>query len=79
MKPEVFQNRKDEIGNVKTLSGIKSVFEIIIRPNKEVLWRKYPCFCINCQNLDFMTCLCENTVGKLKIVVRSDQVIKIDN
>jgi hypothetical protein len=47
----------------------------VIRPEGEVLWRKYPCFCEKCQQLDWVECLNKDLVGEMKVVVGSGEDI----
>ena len=71
LKEETVKERIDQKPSFKTLSGIKSVFQYICKENGEVLWRKLPCFCKNCANLDWNNCACVEIVGKCKVVIKA--------
>ena len=70
---EKVRNTRDQIPAVKTVTGIKSVFQIIIKIDGEVLFRKYPCFCTDCCNMKWDECRNYALVGKVKKVVEAGQ------
>ena len=70
---EKVRSRRDQIPAVKTVVGIKKVFQIIIKKDGEVLFRKYPCFCPDCCNMKWDECKHAGLVGKVKKVVEAGQ------
>ena len=71
MKPEEVLSRKKEVGQVRTLVGIKSKYNYICLPDGEVMWRRYPCCCLACLDLRWGECSVPELVGKLETVVQS--------
>ena len=65
-----------KVKGVRTLTGINSVFTYIVAPNGEVLFRKFPCFCDECYNMNFNDCKYEDLVGKARIVVTAGENIR---
>ena len=61
---------------VKTLNGINKMFCYIVYPSGEVLFRKFPCFCDDCCNMNFKSCKFKALCGLPKVVVKSGQVIR---
>ena len=74
LKKELVQERLSEKPCFKTLNEINSVFQYIWKPSGEVLWRKLPCFCSSCSNLQWEHCKCKDTVGEVKIVIKAGVV-----
>ena len=70
LKEEAVRDRIAMKPSFKTLVGIKSVFQYICKETGEVLWRKLPCFCENCSNLEWEKCSNTDVVGKLKVVIK---------
>ena len=64
---------------VKTLTGISNIFTYIVSPLGEVMFRKFPSFCINCSNMAMINCTQKDMVGgKVRVVVEADEVIRKD-
>ena len=61
---------------VKTLHGISRLFCYMVRPDGEVLFRKFPCFCPACSALDFKSCLHTHLSGVPWTVVKSEENIR---
>ena len=59
-----------------TVTGINSCFTYIVTPLGEVLFRKFPCFCPKCFNMEFENCEHKSTVGKVRVVVKAGQNIR---
>lgn len=70
LKEELVNDRKSEKPAFKTLNGIKSQFQYICKTNGEVVWRRLPCFCDKCYNLEWDQCSNMDVVGKLKVVIK---------
>ena len=70
LKENIVRDRIDAKPSFKTLSGISSMFQYICRSDGEVLWRKFPCFCEKCSNLEWKDCLNKGVVGKVKVVIK---------
>ena len=70
LKEEIIKERIVEKPSFKTLVGIKSVFQYICKVNGEVFWRKLPCFCVHCSDMQWEKCLNKDIVGKLKVVIK---------
>ena len=73
LKESKVMERLSEKPGFKTLNGINSVFQYICKPTGEVLWRKLPCFCSNCSNLQWEKCKCKDIVGSLKVVLKAGE------
>ena len=69
LEPEEVLGRKEEVGQVKTLAGIKSKYEYICLPDKKVMWRRYPCCCSACMSQGWEECMVPQLVGDLETVV----------
>ena len=69
MKPADVLERKEQVGDVATLSGIKSKYEYITMPDGSVKWRRLPCCCTACLELRWEQCLMAHLVGELETVV----------
>lgn len=61
---------------MKTLTGINSVFSYMVAPSGEVWFRKFPCFCEKCYNMDFENCKHKDLVGRSRSVVSSGEDIR---
>lgn len=87
LKKEDIEEREDEVNivfiiilhnnlwqdeGVKSLTGISGIFQYICKPNGEVLWRKLPCFCSQCNNMEWEKCLNKDIVGGLKLILHGD-------
>ena len=70
LRKEAVTDRIAEKPKFKTLTGIKSVFQYICKTTGEFLWRKLPCYCERCSNLDWEHCENSDIVGKFKIVIK---------
>ena len=70
LKENIVKDRIDAKPSFKTLSGINSMYQYICRSDGEVLWRKLPCFCEKCSNLEWKDCLNKDVVGKVKVVIK---------
>ena len=75
MKPEEVLRRKDEVGPVRTLAGIKGKYEYICQPDGEVMWRKYPCCCHACLDLRWKECSVPELVEELETVVEQGRTL----
>ena len=75
MKPNEVKERKKSVGQVRTLTGIKSKYQYICRPNGEVMWRRYPCSCPSCLDLRWEECEVPELVGELETVVTSGSTL----
>ena len=71
MKPEEVKERKRVVGQVKTLAGISSKYQYVCHPDGEVMWRRYPCSCPACVNLQWTECMVPGLVGKMETVVQA--------
>ena len=69
LKEETVKDRIDQKPSFKTLSGIKSMY--ICKEDGQVLWRKLPCFCKNCGNLEWDNCTSVEVVGKCRVVIKA--------
>ena len=63
---------------MKTLTGINSVFCYIVLPSGEVLFRKFPCFCEDCSNMQFKSCKFSSISGVPVVVVKEGENIRKD-
>ena len=71
LKEQVVKDRLASKPTFKTLNGIKSMFQYICKENGEVLWRRLPCFCKTCNDLEWEQCYNKDVVGKLKVVIKA--------
>ena len=69
MKPEEVLSRKEKVGQTKTLAGIKSKFEYICLPDKQVMWQHYTCCCPASMDQRWWECAVPQLVGELETVV----------
>ena len=69
MKLEEVKERKREVGQVRTLAGIKTKYQYICLPDGKVMWRHYPCCCPSCLDLQWESCEVPQLVGKLETVM----------
>ena len=58
------------------MTGINSVFQYIVSPKGEVLFRKFPCFCEHCYEMDFFNCSQKHIVGCVRVVVEAGKDIR---
>jgi hypothetical protein len=78
---EQVKERKETVGKVRTLthssSKISTQYQIIISKNGEVRWRKLPCFCQQCLDFKFESCIFKNITGPLQLIVKAGQNLQI--
>ena len=68
LQGEVVKQRRLDATEVKTFAGISTKFEILCKPNGEVSWRRFPCFCDMCVHMRWDECQNVKLVGKLEII-----------
>ena len=61
---------------MKTVTGINSVFQYIVSPQGQVLFRKFPCFCSACYDMDFVNCSQKHIVGRVRVAVEAGKNIR---
>ena len=62
------ENYKNTFQKSKTIEGITRKYQYMILPNEDILWRRYPCFCDNCRNLNFELCQFNYICGKMESI-----------
>ena len=67
-----------QVNRVKTLSGISRMFCYIVLPDGEVMFRKFPCFCVICSAKRFKFCQYTSLSGVPVVVVKKGQNIRVE-
>ena len=65
-----------KVSGVKTVTGINSIFQYIVSPQGQVMFRKFPCFCQACYGMDFDNCTQKQIVGRVRVAVEAGKNIR---
>ena len=73
---DVIVSHRKKIGGCKTVEGISKTYEIIVFPSRAVYFRKVPCFCSFCLNLQWNMCQMKSLIGSPRLVVKPDKELR---